>query len=289
MSMVKVVMLGTGTCKPLPGGLRRAHPAILVIWDEGHLLFECSQCIAERLEQAGFQPELISNVAITHAHPDHFALPQFTQTCLCTHMIKPGFSWEDKEKYPKLNVYAPHQIIEDIPTLNRIHFPGEGTKGLPFPVLNLVDMTPRMTDHGVRTAYLSGGAVLKSASVAHDNHQADALAFRLEVGGLVIAYSGDCGFDKDSDTSQGLLKMAEDADLFICEASARVFDRESAFGYGHLNPEQGARIARKARVKRVAFMHHSRADSNDEMHESACLSGFSGEIIIAEDLQTIEI
>lgn len=289
MSMVKVVMLGTGTCKPLPGGLRRAHPAILVIWDEGHLLFECSQCIAERLEQAGFQPELISNVAITHAHPDHFALPQFTQTCLCTHMIKPGFSWEDKEKYPKLNVYAPHQIIEDIPTLNRIHFPGEGTKGLPFPVLNLVDMTPRMTDHGVRTAYLSGGAVLKSASVAHDNHQADALAFRLEVEGRIIAYSGDYGFDEDSDTSQGVLRMTEGADLFISEASARVFDPESAYKYGHVNPEQAARIADEASAKRLALMHHSRADTNAEMHKSATMSGYRGEIVIAEDFDTYTI
>ncbi len=288
-SVVKVIMLGTGTCKPLPGGKRRAHPAILVIWAEGHLLLECSQCIAERLEQAGFQPELINNVAITHAHPDHFAYPQFVQTCLCTHMINPDFPREDRERYPKLNVYAPHQIIEDIPTLNRIHFPGEGAKGLPFPVLNLVDMTPRITDHSVRVAYLSGGAVLKSASVAHDNHQADALAFRLEVAGRVVTFSGDYGFDEDSNTSQGMLEMARDADLFISEASARVFDPESAHKYGHVNPEQAARIAREAGAKRLALMHHSRADSNDEMFESACMSGFSGDIIISEDLDVYEI
>jgi ribonuclease BN (tRNA processing enzyme) len=51
--------------------------------------------------------------------------------------------------------------------------------------------------------------------VRHDDRAGPCLAYRLEVEGLVIAFSGD------TEWTETLIEVGREADLFICEAYAR--------------------------------------------------------------------
>lgn len=277
----------------MDGQAERAHPGFFVRWGEGdqHMLFDVSAGIAERLRRIGEKPNRIRNLAISHAHPDHCCLQGFLQTCLCHEMREPGFSWDNKDAFPRLKVFAPGHIVRHVPVLNAFHFEGEGEKGLPFPVLECVDMTPK-TEQG-DDPWLHDTSMpeaeLWSASVYHDSGKCDALAFRLEAGERVLTYSGDAGFDRGHDTSRGLIDLARRTDLFICEASAQIGNEASARTYGHLNPRQAGEIARDAQVKHLVLTHYSGLDSDEAMIADCRKSGFKGRITIAKDGEVYEI
>lgn len=275
MSTAPVIhVLGSGTCHPVPGGKRRAHPGFFVRWGEGnrHLLIECSQMIAERLETIGEDPYDVRHLAISHAHPDHYALPQFVQTAFCA-----GLSRANHES-TELAVYGSAHVVNTIRDLNRIYF--EETVTAEKAGLS----SPRIVQHclqrsgGGATLACDGSAHLAGYSVYHGFGKVDALALRLTLpDGRVIAYSGDTGW------CDGLTVAARDADLFICEASAAVDDESMATGYGHLNPRQAAEAAKRAGAKKLVLTHYSGRDSDKAMLEHARRSEFEGEIVVAKD------
>lgn len=284
MSSATVHVLGSGTCLPVRGGQRRAHPGFFIGYGKGdqHLVLECSQGMAERLEAIGEDPDKITQLAISHAHPDHCALPQFLQTAFCATFSRESFSWEDKQAYPQLSLFAPPHIIAHLALLNRFHFEetvtSEGGSGLAFPVIEPFPMG-RQT---VRV--LAGGARLESFRVHHGFGKVDALAFRLTLpGGKIICYSGDSGF------CYGLQEAALNADLFICEASARIGDEKSAGEYGHLSPEQCGLIALGSGVKKLVLTHYSGADTPEAMQVAVRNSDFTGEVVIATDGLIIDV
>lgn len=285
---VIVTVLGSGTCFPAPRSWRRYHPGFFIRWGEDedqHLLLECSAGIDERLVEIGVQPSQVRHLAISHAHPDHCCLHGFLQTCLCCEMQRPGFSWSNPDAFPALNIYAPWHIVQAMPALNAFYFEGEGEKGLPFPILRLYAMNAREPQL-FSSRELARGDRLWALPVRHDFGKADALAYRLELeSGTVIAYSGDSGL------CDNLGKTAEYADLFICEASARVGDDKpgSADGYGHLNPRQAGQVAKAAQAKHLVLTHYSGADSDEVMLEDCRGSGFEGEITIAQDFQVFKL
>ncbi|WP_424213612.1 MBL fold metallo-hydrolase [Streptomyces sp. BI20] len=79
------------------------------------------------------------------------------------------------------------------------------------------------------------------------NHPVDAYAIRVEHGGRSLTYSGDTGL------CPALVDLAEDTDLFLCEAS---------FTHGkedlpdvHLNGRQAGEYARDAKAGRLVLTH----------------------------------
>lgn len=283
ISKNRLVVLGSGTCFPaVSGSVERAHPGFLLEYlgtdDLIHkVLLECSQGIASRLVKIGVGPTEIKTVLISHAHPDHFALPHFAQTTHCHLLQAEGFSWEDKTTWPTIQVIAPVHIARSMRTLNGIFFeesrsPNKGG-GLPFPILAFAHARgPSEPIH------LPGGATVVTRRVYHGFGRVDAIGFRVTLpNGRVFAYSGDSGLCPD------LAFLAFEADLFLCEASSRIGNSENAYTYGHLAPRQSGTIAKEARAKRLLLTHYSGADSPSEMIRDAHESGFTQPILIAND------
>ncbi len=272
--------LGTGTCFPEPGSIRRAHPGFLLTWGENekhNLLLECSSSIAERLERVGVSPDEIKAVAISHAHPDHFALPQFVQSAHCATLQRGERRIFDHDSQ-NLDLFVPQHIANHIDTLNRIHFEescGEGR----IPGLQTPKLHPNVLDPGATGVFMD--AIIRSFRVMHGFGRVDALAFRIALPhGEALCYSGDSG------ECDGLRRAAEGVNLFICEASARVGDEDSATAYGHLNPRQAASVAKEAGARHLVLTHYSGADSEEDMLADARKSGYTGEITIARDGDT---
>ncbi len=265
---MKITVLGSGTCaSQLPGIANRFPPGFLAEWDDQKILFECSEGIRFRLEQAGHNYAAIQHIAISHSHPDHNALVHYAQSVFCYGL------WGDI-KNEQLNVYAPVQLIADFPTLWKMYMP-ERLDGLPNFVLNFKPAAE--AEHQI------GSGKLSAVKVHHGRGLVDAVAFRLETPDGIFVYSGDTG------VCDGIREIIQDADLFICDATARIGDEQSPIQHGHLNPRITGEISQEAGVKTLVLTHHTGLDSDAAMIEDCKKSGFTGSVVVAKDFQEITV
>lgn len=79
-------------------------------------------------------------------------------------------------------------------------------------------------------------------------HISPCLGYRIKLDGKTIAYCTDTGI------CENLKELAEGADLFITECGLRK-SSENIEGWPHLGPEDSAKIAEEAKVKRLALTH----------------------------------
>ncbi|MFY9457380.1 MAG: MBL fold metallo-hydrolase [Candidatus Spechtbacterales bacterium] len=135
----------------------------------------------------------------------------------------------------------------------------------------------------VSTAVRIDDSKLVAYSVYHGFGKVDALGFRLETPEGTFAYSGDTGVCEE------LSALAYEADIFVCEASARVGDYKASVEYGHLTPRFAGEIAKKSDVKKLVLFHHTGLDSDEAMLEDCRLSGYKGELVIPKDFQIFEV
>jgi len=78
-------------------------------------------------------------------------------------------------------------------------------------------------------------------------HSVPCFGYRLEIDNKIIAYCLDTGICDNA------LRLAEDADLLLCECSLKV--GETKEDWPHLNPQTAAQIAQKASAKELALIH----------------------------------
>ncbi len=78
-------------------------------------------------------------------------------------------------------------------------------------------------------------------------HASPCMGYRMDLDGKIIAYCPDTGICENA------IRLAEDADLLITECSHKPGERSSH--WPHLNPQDAAEIARKAKAKRLALTH----------------------------------
>lgn len=253
--------LGTGTC--LTGTAARPsreHPLFVVEHAGGRVVFDCGEGAARRLVRAGIPVAEIDHVAVSHPHADHAALPQLFQARSCEALMRGARG--------PLSLYVPRASAEALSSLLRWHQPeddGALPKRYPFTLHGLDDGDLRDV----------GGAVLEARRVHHGHGANPALAYRLTASGKVFAYSGDTG------PCDGVVAVARDADLFVCEASARIGEDLSA--YGHLSPRQAGEVARLAGARALLLTHTSGLDPDDALVEEARASGYRGWIVALTD------
>lgn len=176
----RVSVLGSGTCHPGLGGKHRAHPGFFIRWGESdqHLLLECSENMPVRLEAIGEPIEKIKHIAISHSHVDHCLWPPFVQAVNC------ALSWGEKGlPSNRLHLFAPADIVGNIPVLNRVYFPETIT---PFGAgLSNPEIVPHVMLQS--TVDFDDGVKLLSFPVYHGFGRTESLAFRLELPGMIFA------------------------------------------------------------------------------------------------------
>lgn len=109
--------------------------------------------------------------------------------------------------------------IDNLKTQIRLHELADGDHNIPFPV-TVIELFHAYRDHGYR--------------------------FILE--GKTIAYSGDCGVSKESS------KLAEKSNVLIHECSYAK-DLPGGKIWGHVTPEQAAKIAKDCGVEKLILTH----------------------------------
>lgn len=135
--------------------------------------------------------------------------------------------------------------------------------------------------HELRTLFRSAHLTAAAAQVIHGG--VPALAWRVEVGGRSIVFSGDTNGDNGN-----LELLAKDADLFVAHNAVPEGETGAARDL-HMPPSVIARIARTAGVKRIVLSHRVLRTLGRESETRAVIAKvYSGPVAFADDLDCFD-
>ncbi|MBI4225928.1 MBL fold metallo-hydrolase [Candidatus Roizmanbacteria bacterium] len=265
----KITILGSGTCVYSfyqPFDFR--YPSGYLLQYEGlNILIDCSEGIRSRLEQMRFDYFKISNIFISHFHPDHFSLDTFLQA-----MYVRG---SKAKEWKKIDICGPKGIEEKFSTIWDLkHMKGHYQRDFK----KTMDINFHELSDG-KNFLLSDKMKVTAFRVPHG--EMEAYAMRIDRGGNAYCYSGDSGH------SVNLIKAAYNTELFICESALAV--GENSKDNSHLNPLQAGEIAKKAKVKELVLTHYTGINSPEAMLDEAKKSGFSGKLTVGKDFQIFNL
>lgn len=186
----------------------------------------------------------INAILITHLHCDHVL-------DACSYVVVRRYS--PQGPYPPLPVYAPAGAPERIASAYSLN---EG------PVDDVY------TFYGLQPGTFPIGPF--QVTVDRVNHPVETYGVRLEHGGRVLAYSSDTA------PCDALLRLAQDADLFLCEAS--YLDGADNPPDLHLTGREAGEVATKAGVGRLLLTHLVTAWGSEAATYDAAAAAFAGPV-----------
>jgi ribonuclease BN (tRNA processing enzyme) len=222
---VELTVLGSGDAFSSHGRLMSGY-----LIDGGpRILLEAGPTVLTALKQARVPTPEIDLVLISHPHGDHFGGLPF---------LILEYMWE-RPRRNVLTIAGPRNLGPRTWRLFRTMYPGSDCSRVSR-WLRFVELEPGETKRF--------GSVRVSAIRTPHMRRDKSLAFRIEVGGRVIAFSGDSGWTDE------LIPLCAGADLFLCECT--YFD--SAQLDFHLNYPLLLRMRDRLDVKRLVLTHLGR-------------------------------
>ena len=255
---------------------KRASSSYL-IWENGQarVLVDAGGGSALRFGESGAQMSQLDAILFSHFHVDHSG--DFAA------LIKS--SWFEDRKRP-LPIYGPAGN-DFMPSTTEFVSDFFGEKGVYRYLSELLvageQGSYKMQPHTVEgttspaLAFRSGDLAAYSAKVVHGGFPA--LAWRVEVGGKVIAFSGDT-----NGAGPGLPKIAANADLFVAHNAVP----EGATGVErnlHMPPSVIGQIAAEAHVKKLVLSHRMlRTLGKEDQTLAEIRKRYEGPVEFANDL-----
>lgn len=188
---MKLTVIGSGDAFGSGG---RLQTCFHVSHTDGNFLIDCGATSVLGLTQQGLDLNKISTIFISHLHGDHFGgLPWV----LIHALFMSG-------RTAPLTIVGPEGTVERFTTLAEAVYPGSTTYSRAFELHFLT-----YPEHGTLSI---GGVTVEAFEVIHPCG-ARPYALRISANDRVIGFSGDTRW-----TDQ-LIKVADRADLFICECT----------------------------------------------------------------------
>jgi ribonuclease Z len=299
---LKITFLGTGASIPTP---QRGLSAIAIRRKDELIMLDCGEGTQRQMIKGGVSFHRKTKIFVTHMHGDHIlGLPGLLQT-----MSLLG-------RKEKLDIYGPRGIRDFVEAINQtVSF------NLTFPVqvlekeAGIVCKEKDYTVTAVRSVHMNPSLIYALTEKPRPGifyaEKAKELGVpkgplwsKLQSGkpvklldgrivepemvlgasrhGRKIVYTGD------TCPSENLVKLAENADLLIHEATFEDEMKERAIEDGHSTPSMAAETAKKAGVKRLILTHISaRYKDGNRLLQQAKKSFNNTEL--AEDFLELEV
>ena len=273
MSQIELTFTGTGSPRP---SLERANSGQVLRIGDQLMLLDCGGGTTRRVLEAGFDATKVEHLFLTHLHSDHTL--DYAEFMLGTWAM--GRS--------AMRVYGPpgtsrlHDLLLTQPYESDIEYRlslGRAPEGM-------TDIEVNEFEPGV--IFNESGLTVTATEVIHSTYT---VAMRFDFAGESLVHSGDTCYCPD------LVELARGADVLVhdvCMAPSPAFENNPAFPnlYGHLKehhatPAEAGRTAREAGVRKLVLTHFLLGARLEQSLEE-CRAEFDGEIIIAEDLMTVD-
>lgn len=285
---MKITLLGTGSPPP---SLERAGPSQILEIDGQSILVDCGPGTTYQLLKAGIHLAQVKQLFFTHHHMDHNVdFPHFLIA-----------SWGLGRR--SLGVFGPRGTREWVEAFLRLYEEDIRQRmTLGRPEQGMFDIKFEELQNG--SEFAGEGWEVKAIKARHNTLT---LSYRFTSSGKSVVISGDTGYFED------LIRFARCADLLVLECTMgksielpeeqiKEDDLYKSYkrsrdpkvwqalheGYGHHTPEEAGLAASQAGVKKLVLTHISPFRDIEDMKRQA-KKNFSGEVIIGEDLMTIEI
>ena len=260
---MRLTILGRSPARPNPG---EACAGYLVEGGGSRVLMDVGPGVVAQLLRRN-TPDELDAVVISHMHTDH---------CLDLITLRYSYPWIDVAKN-RLVVVVPPGATAQLAELalgagfsnffdkSFIFVEHDGKRPLEFGNLR---MEPDETQHYVRT----WGFRITARGENEDPER-------------VLSYSADAG------PCAALPRLADGAELFLCEAGLRSLAEDDAApqSRGHLLPSEAATVAAKARSKRLVLTHIPMSTDDGTWALGEARANFEGPVEIAEPLKTYEV
>lgn len=245
-----ITILGTSNAIP-----SKDHESTHLLVDAGErvILIDCPGNPVVRLDQAGVDPLSITDLILTHFHPDHVSgLPLLLMDL-----------WLMGRKEP-MNVFGLDDVIDRAHQMMEI-FNWQDWDGF-YPV-NFYRLP---TEDNL--VFIDADVV--SVRASKGCHLVPSIGLRMQFPSGSVCYSSD------TEPCDAIEHLAKEANILIHEATGE--------GVGHSSPKQAGEVAQRAGVKKLVLIHYPTDIDVDEWVNQA-KSTFSGEVVLATDLMTLSI
>jgi ribonuclease BN (tRNA processing enzyme) len=222
---VKLTIVGCSPAWPNPGG---AQSGYLLESDGKRLLLDCGPGVLARLRERWEWPQ-VDAIAITHWHLDHWG---DVVPWVWGQILGPG------RETTKPELWIPPDGCELLASVG-------ANVGQPEMFSGAFDIHEYADGEEFETA----GFRVTPQRVLH--YEMLAFGFRASANGSVLAYSGDSG------PSDALVKLADGADLFLCEATLLAPNPEGGIR-GHLAAPEAVEAFEASGAKRLLLTHRPR-------------------------------
>jgi len=259
---MRLTILGRSPARPNPG---EACAGYVVEGGGSRVLLDVGPGIVAQLLRRN-TPDELDAVLISHMHTDHF-LDLIT--------LRYSYPWIDVAK-KRLTVIVPPGATAQLADM-----------ALGAGYANFFDKSFIFVEHDGKRPIEVGNLRFEPDET---QHYVRTWGFRITARGAdedpdkLLAYSADAG------PCDALPRIADKADLFLCEAALRSLkeDDPTPAGRGHLLPSEAGAVAQAAGSKRLVLTHIPLPDGG-EWALSEARGAFEGEVAIAELLRTYEV
>jgi len=219
---------------------------------------------------AWMRPELLASgrvlqatILLTHLHYDHLlGLPFFTP------LLDPG---------AKLDLYGPTQ---DAGSLEEVI---QAAVSPPFFPIQMREFHGDVTLHSLDEEEFGVGTM--SVMSRWVPHVGPTLGYRIEAGGVVVAYLPDHQAPLDRDLiTDGVMELCRDADLVIHDSQ---YDDDEFVGrsdWGHSTVAYAVHVAAAAGARALKLFHHDPSHDDDRLFE---LEAFAASLPSAHHLESV--
>jgi ribonuclease Z len=293
--MIEITILGTACMQPTK---ERNHIGILLSYKNENILFDCGENIQRQLRIAGIKPAKITKLFISHWHGDHvLGIPGL--------MNSMGADQSSKT----LKIYGPKGTKKYIEYMLKAFLSGNVVNHEIFELnsekIRFDDfyIESKKLEHGahclgyafiekdkrrIKPKYIKKipglllGKLQKNTSITHQNKKITPEEATYLIKGKKVSII------MDTRPCNNFIKLAQDADLLISEATFLKEHKEKAEKYQHLTTQEVGLLANQANVKRLVLLHFSQRYKNMGTIRKEAEEVFK-DVVCAEDFMKFRV